>query len=39
MDVYQMQLVKVGPSLRERAEQFVAGKLHRVVVNRLRQYR
>ena len=39
MDVYQMQLVKVGPSLWERAEQFVAGKHHRVVVNRLRRFR
>jgi len=39
MDVYQMQLVKVGPSLRERAEQFVAGKHHEAVVNRLRRFR
>lgn len=39
MDVYQMQLVKVGPSLRERAEQFVVGKHHQVVVNQLRRFR
>ncbi len=39
MDVYQMQLVKVGPSLLERAEQFVVGKHHWVVVNRLRRFR
>ncbi len=39
MDVYEMQLVKVGPSLRERAEQFVAGKHHDAVVNRLRRFR
>ena len=39
MDVYEMQLVKVGPSLRERAEQFVAGKHHEAVVNRLRRFR
>jgi predicted HTH transcriptional regulator len=39
MDVYQMQLVKVGPSLREWAEQLVAGKHHKVVVNRLRRFR
>ncbi len=39
MDVYQMQLVKVGPSLRERAEQFVTGKRHKAVVNRLRRFR
>lgn len=39
MDAYQMQLVKVGPSLRERAEQFVAGKHHEAVVNRLRRFR
>jgi len=39
MDVYQMQLVKVGPSWRERAEQFVAGQHHQVVVNRLRRFR
>jgi len=39
MDVYQMQLVKVGPSLRERAEQFVAGRHHEAVVNRLRRFR
>ncbi|HQE91715.1 MAG TPA: hypothetical protein PLH19_02940 [Anaerolineae bacterium] len=39
MDVYQMQLVKVGPSLWERAEQFIAGKHHQAVVNRLRRFR
>ncbi len=39
MDVYQMQLVKVGPSLQERAEQFIAGKHHQAVVNRLRRFR
>ncbi len=39
MDVYQMQLVKVGPSWRERAEQFIAGKHHQAVVNRLRRFR
>ena len=39
MDVYQMQLVKVGPSLRERAEQFVAGQHHQAVVKRLRRFR
>lgn len=39
MDVYQMQLVKVGPSLRERAEQFIAGQHHQAVVNRLRRFR
>jgi len=39
MDVYQMQLVKVGPSLRERAEQFVARQHHHTVVNRLRCFR
>lgn len=39
MDVYQMQLVKVGPSLRERAKQFIAGKHHQAVVNRLRRFR
>ena len=39
MDVYQMQLVKVGPSLGERIEQLLRGKYHQVVVNRLRQYR
>jgi len=39
MDVYQMQLVKVGPSLRERAEQFVAGQHHQALVNRLRRFR
>ncbi len=31
MDVYQMQLVKIGPSLRERAEQFIVGKHHQAV--------
>ena len=39
MDVYQMQLVKVGPSLRERAEQFVAGQHHQAMVKRLRRFR
>ena len=39
MDVYQMQLVKIGPSLRERAEQFIAGKHHEAVVNRLCRFR
>ena len=39
MDVYEMRLVKVGPSLRERAEQFVAGKHHQAVLDRLRHYR
>ncbi len=39
MDVYEMQLVKVGPSLRERAEQFIAGKHHEAVVNRLCRFR
>ena len=39
MDVYQMQLVKVGPSLRERAEQFIARQHHHAVVNRLRRFR
>ena len=39
MDVYQMQLVKVGPSLRERAEQFVTRQRHHAVVNRLRRFR
>jgi len=39
MDVYQMQLVKVGPSLRERAEHFVAGQHHHAVVTRLRRFR
>ena len=39
MDVYQMQLVKVGPSLRERAEQFIAERHHQAVVNRLRRFR
>ena len=39
MDIYQMQLVKVGPSLRERADQFVAGQHHQAVVNRLRRFR
>jgi predicted HTH transcriptional regulator len=39
MDVYQMQLVKVGPSWRERAEQFVARQHHHAVVNRLRRFR
>ena len=35
MDVYDMELVKVGPSLRERAKQFVAGQHHKTVINRL----
>ena len=39
MDVYQMQLVKVGPSLRERAEQFIAGQHHQAVVKRLCHFR
>jgi hypothetical protein len=39
MDVYQMQLVKVGPTWRERAEQFVAGQHHEAMVNRLRHFR
>jgi len=39
MDVYKMQLVKVGPSLRERAEQFIAGQHHKAVVTRLRHFR
>ena len=39
MDVYRMQLVKVGPSLREWAEQFVTGQHHQAVVNRLRRFR
>jgi hypothetical protein len=39
MDVYEMQLVKVGPSLRERAEQFIAGQHHQAVVNRLCHFR
>ena len=39
MDVYQMQLVRVVPSWRERAEQFVAGQHHQAMVNRLRRFR
>ena len=39
MDGYEMTMVRTGPSLRERAEQFVAGKHHQVVMNRLRHFR
>jgi len=41
MDVYldKMQLVKVAPSLRERAEQFIAGQHHQAVVTRLQRFR
>ena len=39
MDVYQMQLTKVGPGLRERVTRYLAGQHHRATVNRLRQYR
>ena len=39
MDVYQMQLVKVGPSWRERAERFIAGQHHQAMVNRLQCFR
>jgi len=39
MDVYQMQLVKVGPSWRERAEQIIAERHHQAVVKRLRRFR
>ena len=39
MDVYEMRMMKVGPSLRERAEQFIAGQHHQAVVNRLCRFR
>ena len=41
MDSYiqDMKIVKVGPSLRERAAQFIAGQHHRAVVTRLRHFR
>jgi hypothetical protein len=39
MDVYQMQLIKAGPSFRERTEQFIARQHHQAVVNRLRRFR
>ena len=39
MDIYQMRLVKIGPSLRERAEQFIAGQHQQAMVNRLRRFR
>jgi hypothetical protein len=39
MDVYQMRLVKISPSLRERAEQFIAGQHQQAMVNRLRRFR
>lgn len=39
MDGYEMTLVRTGPSLRERAEQFLARQRRRVVVARLRHFR
>jgi hypothetical protein len=35
----EMELVKVGPSVRERVEHYLAGKHHQNVVNRLRHFR
>lgn len=39
MDAIEVQIIKVGPSLLERAERFVAKEHHKAVVNRLCEFR